>query len=204
MNFQDRCKKLISEAEEKVQEINGENNKNIIVEKDPEKPETEAETDELFAELDDQDSDSEIEIDNDSSLENETEDSEEDIKVDSEEETTEEKPAQQGPALEEGELDFLNKFIEFTELTCLFKAYNEIFKGFNDILGSNSKLVKQVLDEHKEQNKQRLAELKEELKTKRAEIEEAEKINQENAKRKLSLVSLLDKAVKKEKEKLEK
>jgi len=202
MNFQNRCKKLISEAEEKVQEINGENNKNIIVEKDPEKPETE--TDELFAELDNQDSDSEIEVDNDSSLENETEDSEEDIEVDSEEETQEEKPAQQGPALEEGELDFLNKFIEFTELTCLFKSYNEIFKGFNDILGSNSKLVKQVLDEHKEQNKQRLAELKEELKTKRAEIEEAEKINQENAKRKLSLVSLLDKAVKKEKEKLEK
>lgn len=202
MTFLERCRQIIGEATDE-KEINGDNieKKNVISEKDPEEKET---TDDLFDELDKKESEDTGEEQEEVDVDIENDDSEE-KEEESEELDVEEEPAQQGPQLDEGELEFLTKFIEFTELNCLAKCYSEIFKGFNEILGTNSKLVKKVLDDHKEENKQRLNELKEELKTKRSEIEAAEKANREIAQRKLSLVSLLDKAVKKDKaEKAEK
>lgn len=179
MNFQDRCKKIISENTEEKEKIDGNNDKpNVITEKDPEaKAEDTSKEEDLFAELDQEEDP------------NTKEDSEEDEAIDEKTDVADE------------EAEFVKKFIEFTELNCLSKCYNEIFKGFSSVLGSNSKLIKEVLDQHKDENKQRMEELKEELKAQRAEIEERENAYKEDAIRKLSLVSVLDKAIKKEKTK---
>lgn len=92
------------------------------------------------------------------------------------------------------EKEFVDKFIEFTELTNLIKTAKEMQEGFKSILGKNTPEITEYLKSHVEENKARCAELKQELKELQLKIRNAEKNAAADSKRKLSLISLLDKA----------
>lgn len=100
--------------------------------------------------------------------------------------------------LDEIEKEFLEKFIEFTELSCLVKCQKSIEKDFKSILGKNNAAISDFLTTHNEERNNHIDELKVELTSLRQQVREKEKANVESAERKLSLVSLLDKAVKAE------
>ena len=105
--------------------------------------------------------------------------------------------------LDDIEQQFIEKFIEFTELNCVLKCHKEIIAGFKDALGKNNKLVNEILAARKTEQTERLNALKAELKTMREEIQAEEKNKAEAAERKLSIVNLLDIASKKTKEQTE-
>jgi hypothetical protein len=105
--------------------------------------------------------------------------------------------------LDDIEQQFIEKFIEFTELNCVLKCHKEIVAGFKSALGKNNKLVNEILAARKTEQTERLNTLKTELKTMREEIQAEEKNKAEAAERKLSIVNLLDSASKKTKEQTE-
>lgn len=88
--------------------------------------------------------------------------------------------------------DFLNKFIEYTELNYLNTSFNDIVNNFKTILGKNNKDAIDILNMHQEERKQRLNELKSELKELRKQMQD----ETEKAKTKMDLISLLDKSIK--------
>jgi hypothetical protein len=100
--------------------------------------------------------------------------------------------------LDEIEKEFLEKFIEFTELTCIVKCQKTIEKDFKKILGKNGEAITEFLAEREAARNTRIDELKTELTTLRKQVRDNEKANVESAERKLSLVSLLDTAIKEE------
>lgn len=88
--------------------------------------------------------------------------------------------------------DFLNKFIEYTELNYLNTSFNDIVNNFKTILGKNNKDAIDILNMHQEERKERLNELKFELKELRKQMQD----ETEKAKTKMDLISLLDKSIK--------
>ena len=93
--------------------------------------------------------------------------------------------------VDDTELNFLNKFIEYIELGYLNSSTNNIINDFKSILGKNSKYAIDILNTHKEERKNRLTELNKELKEWRKKIQD----EAENAKNKISLITLLDKSI---------
>lgn len=108
-------------------------------------------------------------------------------------ETETDKPA--AVELDEVELEFLNKFIELTELSCLIKANKAIKKSFKTLIGNNKKSIDELLEKRLSEQKNKADELKKELTSIRNNIKEEEKAKADAAERKLSLLSLLDDAV---------
>lgn len=89
-------------------------------------------------------------------------------------------------------IDFLNKFIEYTELNYLNTSFNDIVNNFKTVLGKNDKDAIDILNMHQEERKERLNELKSELKELRKQMQD----ETEKAKTKMDLISLLDKSIK--------
>lgn len=89
-------------------------------------------------------------------------------------------------------MDFLNKFIEYTELNYLNTSFNDIVNNFKTVLGKNDKDAIDILNMHQEERKERLNELKSELKELRKQMQD----ETEKAKTKMDLISLLDKSIK--------
>lgn len=89
-------------------------------------------------------------------------------------------------------MDFLNKFIEYTELNYLNTSFNDIVNNFKTVLGKNDKEAIDILNMHQEERKERLNELKSELKELRKQMQD----ETEKAKTKMDLISLLDKSIK--------
>lgn len=108
-------------------------------------------------------------------------------------ETTEQEQIETVKELDETELNFFQKFLEFTEINALIKIQNKIKKDFKNILGKHNDIVEKYLEQHTEEQIQKRDALKSELTQLREEIQQIEKENVEKAERKLSIVAILDK-----------
>ena len=112
-------------------------------------------------------------------------------------EETEIEPSTTVETLEGDEQEFLEKLTEIIEINSLLKAYREVIvNDFKEILGGNKRPVFNYLNQRKEELRKRLAELKNDLKNCKTTIRDEEKNHQNTVERKLSLVNILDKALK--------
>lgn len=98
--------------------------------------------------------------------------------------------------LSEVEAEFLQKFIEYTELKYLATIYKDIVADFKEVLGKDIKTnALQFMSEHKEEQTAKLNTLKKELTDLRNTIKNEEEEKTKEANRKLNLISILDKKV---------
>lgn len=206
MTFEEMCKNIISEAkktnkkDEKDEKklVDGEKEKpsNIIVDDETDK----TKEDNASTESDDKKSEETTDDNKNEEVVEEEETTEGDAEIEGEittEDADEEEPAEKDEVqllLDDVEREFLENYIEYSELTCLAKYSTEMYKGIKSVLGRNTKAIADYLNTRKEERKARLDELKTTLKSLRETIQNEEKAKAAQAERKLHLVSLLDKA----------
>jgi hypothetical protein len=209
MTFEEMCKNIISEAkktnkkDEKDEKklVDGEKEKpsNIIVDDETDKTDK-TEEDNASPKSDDKKSDEKSDDNENEEVVEEEETTEGDAEIEGEittEDADEEEPAEKDEVqllLDDVEREFLENYIEYSELTCLAKYSTEMYKGIKSVLGRNTKAIADYLNTRKEERKARLDELKTTLKSLRETIQNEEKAKAAQAERKLHLVSLLDKA----------
>ena len=207
MTFEEMCKNIISEAkktnkkDEKDEKklVDGEKEKpsNIIVDDETDK----TKEDNASTKSDDKKSEETTDDNKNEEVVEEEETTEGDAEIEgeitSEDADEEEEPAEKDEVqllLDDVEREFLENYIEYSELTCLAKYSAEMYKGIKSVLGRNTKAIAEYLNTRKEERKARLDELKTTLKSLRETIQNEEKAKAAQAERKLHLVSLLDKA----------
>jgi hypothetical protein len=209
MTFEEMCKNIISEAkktnkkDEKDEKklVDGEKEKpsNIIVDDETDKTDK-TEEDNASTKSDDKKSEKTNDDNKNEEVVEEEETTEGDAEIEGEittEDADEEEPAEKDEVqllLDDVEREFLENYIEYSELTCLAKYSTEMYKGIKSVLGRNTKAIADYLNTRKEERKARLDELKTTLKSLRETIQNEEKAKAAQAERKLHLVSLLDKA----------
>ena len=210
MTFEEMCKNIISEAKktnkkdekDEKQLVDGEKEKpsNLIVDDETDKTDKTKEDNASTKSDDEKSEETTDDNKNEEVVEEEEETTEGDAEIEGEittEDAEEEEPAEKDEVqllLDDVEREFLENYIEYSELTCLTKYSTEMYKGIKSVLGRNTKAIADYLNTRKEERKARLDELKTTLKSLRETIQNEEKAKAAQAERKLHLVSLLDKA----------
>lgn len=99
--------------------------------------------------------------------------------------------------LTEQEKEFLTKFIEYTKLNTFTDTFwNKMIKSYTNVLGKNNMpAISDCIEQEIEKNKQASEQLKSELINLRNQIKQEEESKANEANRKLSLISVLDKNV---------